>query len=69
VKKIEPTKKTTPATSGDSDDDRLSGTPTAKHADPMTKSHAIQAVARNVEGTELAVLSAVVETAGLLLGE
>jgi hypothetical protein len=35
----------------------------------MTKSHAIQAVARNVEGTGLAVLSAVVETAGLLLGE
>ena len=42
VKKIEPTKYVAAATVGSSDVAELIGTPTAKHADPIAKSHPIQ---------------------------
>jgi hypothetical protein len=47
VKKIEPAKYVAAATVGDSEVARLSGTPTAKHAEPIANSHPIQRVARS----------------------
>ncbi len=55
VKKIEPTKYVAAATVGSSDVAKLIGTPTAKHADPIAKSHPIQDVARK-EGVRTAAI-------------
>jgi hypothetical protein len=47
VKKIDPTKKVAAPATGDQLVLRLKTTPNAKQAEPMTKSHPIQAVARS----------------------
>ena len=42
MKKIDPMKKVVAGTTGLDESQRLNGTPTTKHAEPMTNSHAIQ---------------------------